>query len=177
MNIVVLTGSPHKNGTSALLAERFIAGAEDAGHQIERFDAAFEKVNYCLGCGHCERTGTCVHKDAMKELQPKLTEADMIVFCTPLYYHDVPAQLKAVVDRFYCIDSALRACAKRTALLVTAHESGEWVMRPILAHYETTIGYFGWQDCGKLLALGCGTREAIEASSYPDAAYRLGLSL
>jgi multimeric flavodoxin WrbA len=48
MQIVVLTGSSRKNGNSSYLADRFIAGAEEAGHSIFRFDAAFKKVNGCI---------------------------------------------------------------------------------------------------------------------------------
>ena len=42
MNIVVITGSSHKNGTSALLADEFIRGAKEAGHSVYRFDTAHE---------------------------------------------------------------------------------------------------------------------------------------
>ncbi len=44
MKVTVITGSPHKNGTSALLANEFIRGAQDAGWEAFRFDAAFEQV-------------------------------------------------------------------------------------------------------------------------------------
>ena len=54
MKIVVITGSPHKNGTSALLAAEFIKGAAEAGNEIYRFDAAFSQVHPCIGCDHCE---------------------------------------------------------------------------------------------------------------------------
>lgn len=54
MKIVVITGSPHKKGTSALLADEFIRGAKEAGHEVSRFDAAFENVHPCIGCNKCE---------------------------------------------------------------------------------------------------------------------------
>lgn len=50
MNIVVLTGSPHRNGTTSVLAEQFIKGAEAKGHSVFRFDAAFHNIHGCLGC-------------------------------------------------------------------------------------------------------------------------------
>ena len=53
MHIVVITGSPHKQGTSFLLAQKFIRGATEAGHTVFRFDAAFEKVHPCIGCDAC----------------------------------------------------------------------------------------------------------------------------
>ena len=45
MNIVVLTGSPHRNGTTSVLAEQFIKGAESKGHSVFRFDAAFHNIH------------------------------------------------------------------------------------------------------------------------------------
>lgn len=53
VQIAVITGSPHKNGTSALLAGKFIEGAKTAGHELFRFNAAFEDIHPCLGCDRC----------------------------------------------------------------------------------------------------------------------------
>ena len=52
--IVVITGSPHKNGTTAFMAEQFIEEAENKGHEVYRFDAAFEDINPCTGCYYCK---------------------------------------------------------------------------------------------------------------------------
>ena len=49
MYIVMITGSPHRHGTSALLADEFIRGATESGHAVFRFDAAFECVHPCIG--------------------------------------------------------------------------------------------------------------------------------
>ena len=45
MKILVITGSAHKKGTTAVLTEQFIKGAEEAGHEVFRFDAAFHDVH------------------------------------------------------------------------------------------------------------------------------------
>ena len=58
LKIVVLCGSPHKAGTSALLADKFIEGAQAAGHEVFRFNAAFEDIHPCNGCPlPCGRSG------------------------------------------------------------------------------------------------------------------------
>ena len=50
MKIVVLEGSPNKNGSSNMLAEQFIKGALETGHQVEVIDAARAKIHPCTGC-------------------------------------------------------------------------------------------------------------------------------
>jgi len=101
MKIVVITGSPHRHGTSALLADEFIRGAEEAGHSVTSFDAAFMKIGACLGCDKCMMSGPCCQKDDMEQIINAILQTDMIVFATPLYYYGMSTQLKAVIDRFY----------------------------------------------------------------------------
>lgn len=121
MNIVVITGSPHKKGTSALLADEFIQGAKENGHSIYRFDTAHECVHPCIGCDVCGCGKIpCVFRDSMNELYPKLLEANMVVFVSPLYYHAMSSQIKMAIDRFHGIDDLLRGKAKKAMLIMTA---------------------------------------------------------
>jgi len=171
MKIVILTGSPHKAGTSSLLADRFIDGAKEAGHEIYRFDTAFEKVHPCIACDKCKcGENSCVFQDDMTKLFPKLIEADLIVFVTPLYYYGPSSKIKAVIDRFYGIDNMLRGADKKAALLVTGTNKLDWAMHGIVGNYIEALRYLGWNDCGKVLARGCCTREDIEKTDYPQQA-------
>lgn len=68
MKIVVLTGSPHKNGTSNTLVNEFIRGAEENGHIIKRFDTPFLDIHPCIGCDHCGMNGPCVFNDDMPKM-------------------------------------------------------------------------------------------------------------
>ncbi len=84
MKITVITSSAHRNGTSAMMADEFIKGAEEAGHEIFRFDAAFKSIHPCIGCMKCQ-TGdkVCVFKDDMQELNPHLLAAALTCFGKP----------------------------------------------------------------------------------------------
>ena len=86
MRIVVIESSPHKKGSSNLLAERFMEGARAAGHETAVFDAGHARIAPCLGCGACGMGGPCVQKDDMGKLREEIAKADMMVFVTPLYY-------------------------------------------------------------------------------------------
>lgn len=177
MKVVVITGSPRRNGTSALLADRFIEGAREAGHEVLRFDAAFETVGGCRGCGHC-RMGAraCIQKDGMTKLDPDLLDADVVAFVTPLYYFNMSSQLKAVIDRFYANNTRLMG-RKRAVLLATSWNDDDWTMNALTGTYETIVRYLQWKDAGRVLATGCGERGVLESSAFPDSAYRLGMSL
>jgi len=177
MNITVITGSPHKRGTSAYLADHFIQGAEERGHTVYRFDTAFEELHPCLGCDQCGRTGRCVYQDSMEKLIPHLLEADVVTFATPLYYFGMSAQLKMVIDRFYAINYKLMGSGKKAVLLATAYDNNDWTMRELTAHYRTIVKYLNWTDAGMVLAGGCGNRSDIERSDFGQQAYHLGKNL
>lgn len=174
MKIAIISGSPHKKGTSALLVESFIRGAEESGHEVSRFDAAFANMRGCIGCDHCRRTdGTCVFNDDMTELRPKLIEADAIIFATPVYYFGLSSQLKSVIDRFYAFEEDMRG-NKKAGLLVTAASPNESITHNAVSVYEDIIDWMKWENAGEVLAFGCAVPADIEGSQYVEQAYELG---
>ena len=176
MKIVVVTGSPHKSGTTALLADKFIEGAQSAGHEVFRFNAAFEETHPCLACGRCGRDGACIQNDAIeKNLMPQLLQADLIALVTPVYFFAMMAQIKTIVDRFYSRTGRLHN--KKSVLLTAAGSNTDLTMMAITDHYNTLVRYMEWNDMGRILAPGCPTREAIEKTDFPDKAYQLGANL
>lgn len=177
MKVTVITGSPHKNGTSALLADKFIEGAKEAGHEALRFDAAFEDVKPCLACEYCaSHDGECVRKDALNAWYEKLIDSDMVVFVTPLYYYTMSAQIKAVVDRFHANNTKLTG-NKKAMLFATSYGADDWTMEGLAKTYEGILRFLNWEDAGKLFATGCPVREMIEQSDFPTQAYELGKSI
>lgn len=100
--IVVITGSPRKNGNSAAMADAFIQAAEARGHAVTRFDAALKQVGGCRACETCFKTGkACSLDDDFNTVAPAILEADAVVFVTPVYWYSIPAQIKGVIDRLY----------------------------------------------------------------------------
>lgn len=176
MKIAVITGSPHREGTSALLADKFIEGAKTVGHDVFRFNAAFEDVHPCIGCDRCGMNGPCIYKDSMEKLNPELLAADLVAFVTPLYYYGMSAQIKTVIDRFYANNSRLHV-SKKAILMATAYNSSDWTFNALTEHYKTLVRYMGWEDAGMVMAYGCGSRSAIERTDFPNQAYKLGANL
>lgn len=177
MNVLVITGSAHKTGTSATLAESFIKGAEEAGHTVFRFDSAFKKIHPCIGCEKCHTTNTgCAFKDDMEELNPHMLEADVIVFASPVYYYAMNAQIKAVIDRFYANDSALHK-NKRAVLLLTMADNSEETANGAAAAFKGMAKFLEWDIAGIISAINCPVVDVLNKTDYPKQAYELGKSL
>lgn len=173
MDILVLTGSPRKDGNSNFLAEEFIRGAQEAGHSIFRFDAAEANVHPCIACNSCGMDGPCIFKDDFETVRRQIIPADMVVFATPMYYFGISSQLKAVIDRFYAINGKIHV-PKKAALLMTYANTAGSQSQPIAAHYHTLLDYLGWSDAGRVIAPGVWTAGSIKSTPYPQMAYELG---
>lgn len=177
MKILIITGSAHKNGTSAYLAEKFIQGAEESGHEVYRFDAAFKNVHPCIACEKCHSGNhVCSFKDDMSELNPHLIEADAVIFVSPIYYYDISAQLKAVIDRFYANDSLIHG-DKKTALMVTMADTSIKTADGAMATFKGMAKYLEWNIAGSVIGLNCMTPDMLKNTDYPQQAYELGKSI
>ena len=102
--IVVITGSPRKNGNSFAMTDAFIKAAEKKGHSITRYDAADMEIKGCTACESCFKAkNACVFDADFNSMVPVIEEADVVVFATPLYWYTFPAQLKAVIDKLFAL--------------------------------------------------------------------------
>ena len=177
MKIVVLEGSPNKNGSSNLLADCFKQGAEEAGHSVDVVDTAHANIHPCIGCIHCGYEGPCVQKDDMEMFREKILSADMLVFVTPLYYYGMSAQLKTMIDRFCAFNSSIQRKHMKSALLTVAWNSDDWTFEALEVHYKTLVRYLNLEDMGMVLGYGCGTPSSTKHSRFPEQAYSLGKGL
>ena len=176
MKIVIITGSAHKHGTTATLADKFQQGALEAGHDIFRFDSAFQSVHPCIGCDKCRKNGECVfHSDDMKILNPHLLEADVIVFVSPIYYFTINAQIKAVIDRFYANDDDLHG--EKKAILITAMADTDIsAASGANATFKEILKYLDWENAGILNVLNTFVKSDLSEDDL-NAAYNLGKNL
>lgn len=98
--VLILSGSPRKDGNSDLLCDEFMRGAIDGGNEVEKIRVAEKKVAPCIGCYYCAKSGgKCVQPDDMAELLQKMIDADVLVLASSVYFYSICAQLKAVIDR------------------------------------------------------------------------------
>ena len=150
MKILVLNGSPTKDGNTVALVNAFKEGAESKGNEVTVLDVAHKKVSGCMSCGYChgQGNGKCVQKDEMQEIYPYLMEAEMIVFASPVYYFTLSAQLQAVIQRFYAINHPPKA--RYSALLLSSYSPN--VYAGAMGQYRDMIAYMGMTDKGIVTA-------------------------
>ena len=101
--ILIILGGGRKKGNTAQLVDAFMKGAMEAGHATELISLNQLQVNGCIGCNACRYGKPCVQKDDFNSLVPKILEADLLVFASPLYFWTISSKIKAFIERFYCI--------------------------------------------------------------------------
>jgi multimeric flavodoxin WrbA len=150
--IVVITGSPRKNGNSFAMTDAFTKAAERKGHSITRYDAADMEIKGCTACESCFETGTaCSFDDDFNRMAPTIEEADAIVFTTPLYWYTFPAKLKAVIDKFFAFYVGKRAIGNKECALMVCCGDGVECMEGICFAYRHTIELMEWNSIGEVL--------------------------
>ena len=151
-NIVILSGSPRKNGNSEKLVTAFKDGAESTGKTVTVFRASHMKVGGCVGCEFCiENKGKCSLKDGMAQILDVLHNADAVVLASPVYYFSFTAQLKTMIDRMYPLISNSR---KRAALLLTCADESSDTATGAIAIYDRMVKYYEWDNAGIVIATG-----------------------
>lgn len=100
MLILGLQGSPRVDGNSHYLLSTFLGVAEKFGARTEMVHVDKKNILPCKEYTVCEKKGFCPIDDDMKhEIYPLIREAEVIVAATPIFFYNMTAQLKAVVDR------------------------------------------------------------------------------
>lgn len=102
MKVLVVRGSPRKNGATARLAALFVRGLRGGGAEVFDADLTSLKISPCLGCFHCVRSGgVCALRDDMRGLLETLAASDALVCASPVYFYSMSAQTKAFFDRCF----------------------------------------------------------------------------
>ena len=172
--VLILSGSPRKNGNSDILCDEFMKGAVEAGHQVEKIRIAEKNIGYCRACYACRETGVCAIKDDMADVLQKMINADVLVLASPVYFYSIDAQLKAVIDR--SVARWLEVKDKELYYIMTAADAEKTSMQTTLACFR------GYADCvegAKEMGIIYGTGvyekgEVTDTKALQDA-YEMGL--
>ncbi|MDR3539510.1 MAG: flavodoxin family protein [Desulfosporosinus sp.] len=156
--IVVLNGSPHEHGCTAVLSDEVIKGAGNLGVEFKSYYLNGMNIKACQGCRACTEKGRCVQQDDMQEIFDEIAGADGIVFATPVYMWQMSAQLKMVVDRLLPFlrpgyTSSLKQ-GKKALLAVTQGRPDTSFFRHYFEHVGNNLLFLGFGSYKILLAGG-----------------------
>lgn len=179
-NIVILNGSPRKNGNTSALTKAFTEGAENAGHTVREFFLATMDIHGCKGCfgGHSKQSSPCTQKDDMDQIYPAVRDANVIILATPLYYWNMSGQLRTTIDRLFALEEGdgnfLRGNDKSSALLMSAEGHG---FDDVVTYYDHLMEHLHWKNLGHVLAGGNMNVGDITDKPEIQQAYDLGASI
>jgi len=155
------------NGNTALILNPFLEGMKEVGAEVELFYTRKLKINPCHGGFICwlKTPGECWQKDDMQMLYPKLREADIYVFGTPVYVDGISGPMKNLLDRiiplvqpfFELRDGHCRHLVRegyRHGKMVLVSNSGFWEMDnfdPLLVHMKAFCKNAAKEFAGALL--------------------------
>ena len=178
--IVILNGSPRRNGNTSALVKAFTQGAESAGNTVTEFFLDSMEIHGCRGCfgGHSGQECPCVQKDDMSQIYPAVKESDVVVLATPLYYWNMSGQIRTAIDRLFALEEGdgnlLRGHERASALLMAAEGNG---FDDVLLYYNHLVEHLRWKNLGHVLAGGNGDIGDIEGKPEIQKACDLGKSI
>lgn len=102
LKVIAINGSARKDGNTAILIHYILQELEKNGIMTEMVQLSGQRIRGCTACMKCfeNRNRQCIiDDDIVNECIRKMTEADGIILGSPVYFSDIPAEMKALIDR------------------------------------------------------------------------------
>ena len=177
--VLVLNSSPRAGGNSETLTDSLIKGVQDAGSVGVKINLRELNILPCKGCFGCQ-TGhgdPCVQNDDMKRVYDAVREADVVVFATPVYWHQMNGIMKNAVDRLFAMMKSLDDKPRETALMAAAASEDPIVFDGLEANYKAIAGMLKWEVRGVIRAGGLNLPTDEIMNKYKNQALTLGRML
>ncbi len=178
--IVILNGSPRRNGNTSALVKSFTEGAESAGNKVTEFFLDSMDIHGCKGCfgGNNNQKFPCVQNDDMDKIYPAVKECDIVVLASPLYYWNMSGQIRTAIDRLFALEEGgenlLRGNNRASVLLMAAEGCN---FDDVLTYYNHLTEHLRWKNLGCVLAGGNGDIGDIKGKPEVEQAYKLGIKI
>jgi len=171
-NILIIAGSPRVKSSSNVFADAFAEGAKKNLHTVTKIQLAKLHIEGCNGCDTCGEDRLCAREDDMGQIFKAFSKADLVVFCTPVYYFQFPAQVKAVIDRFYAVGRAtgFKYPRKDCMLIAVCADKGTASAQPLVDYYKFLMEkHFKWTNLGVIIASGISEpAQAVVSKSFQE---------
>ena len=101
MKVLIINGSPHASGNTAIALNEMAKIFEAEGVEVKIVQVGNKAIRGCVGCGKCKELGRCIFSDIVNETAPLFEEADGLVIATPVYYSSANGTLVSFLDRLF----------------------------------------------------------------------------
>ena len=120
MKVLLINGSPRKNGNTHLALSEVAKALNENGVETEIISIGTKAVQGCIACNRCTELGRCIFKDELyNNIRQKLEEGiDGLVVGSPTYYAGPNGSLCALLDRLFYSSSELMEYKPATAIAV-----------------------------------------------------------
>ena len=123
MKVLLINGSPNKNGCTFTALNEVAQTLQQHGIETELLYLGNQPVAGCIACMKCFETGRCFRDDAVREIQSRLAEFDAIVLGSPVYYSQPTGQITSFCQRlFFCKEGEM--AGKLGASVVSCRRGG-----------------------------------------------------
>lgn len=136
MKVLMISGSPHKAGSSRLALDEMKKVFEAEGVETELIEVGAGPISGCTACGACKKTGVCVIDDMVNDAIKKLEAADALVVATPVHYASPAGALLAFLDRMFYAGGS-KFAHKPAAALACARRAGTTASVDVVNKYFT----------------------------------------
>ena len=123
MKVLIINGSPRKNGNTALALSEMEKIFHEEGIETETIHIGNKDIRGCMACGSCSKTGKCVFNDIVNEISEKFEQSDGLVVGAPVYYGSANATLIAALQRVF-YSSHFEKTMKVGAAVASARRGG-----------------------------------------------------
>lgn len=121
MKIVILNGSPRKNGSTAYILHHMEKVLLEQGAEVIYYDLCAQNIALCTGCCACYKLGHCVIDDDAEKISAQIEASDGIIIGSSTIASNVPGLLKVFIDRgHFVIEQLLN---KKYAFCITTYEN------------------------------------------------------
>jgi multimeric flavodoxin WrbA len=177
MRILALIGSPRKGSNTDTVVDQILAGCGEKGHRSEKVYLYDYEIAPCIDCRRCkEAPNMCVLCDDVLAIHPKIEEADLIIFGTPLYWYGPTAKMKLLIDRLRPYIASRKLEGKK-GILVTPSEEGAEACGCLVEMFRKSFAYVGMEFAGAILPKAYERGEIKENQQELKKAYEFGMSL
>lgn len=124
MHVLLINGSPHKEGCTFTALSEMAQQLEKRGITSEIFWIGNKPIRGCIDCRSCWGKGQCAfNDDCVNTLIGKIQEADGVIIGSPVYFAGIAGSLKCVLDRVF-YDAKRLFFYKPAAAVVTCRRGG-----------------------------------------------------